>query len=430
MLMSSRSVLLVLVFCLPRLAVAARESQPPDPVGRALPATASLPSSLPASPLTAPVVEKIELPVPGKDGPAFYWLRKPAGYAPGQTPPLIIVLHGTDDTAEQMVGFWAARKMRIPPLIAAPQGVGPGWRDTDAAIIQAALKHLRANATFDPDRVLLAGFSAGGAMAYQMLYVDKLPVTAVAALANYVPPWIIDDQVRARQEVPVFYAVGMADVNHERMREGIRRLRSAGGRVDLYRPSLGHVLDESVGQAAVDWFFDRCGDKVTAVIDRAESGKTMADLPVVERIHDQRKWHEDVHAERAARVMEQIEAPGRQELRKAEGLVAESRPSDAVEVLERIEGRYGSGRLVAEARSLRLGLESDPAVRNELAARRTQWRADQAQKMYLEAQRLVAQREYSKAADQCRRIVDLYNDTPVAERARALLKMLEERKPR
>ena len=82
------------------------------------------------------------------------------------------------------------------------------------------------------------------------------PVTAVAALANYGPPWITDEQVRARRHVPVFYAVGMADVNHERMREGIGRVRSAGGRVDLYRPTLGHVLDPTVAQAAVDWWLN------------------------------------------------------------------------------------------------------------------------------------------------------------------------------
>jgi poly(3-hydroxybutyrate) depolymerase len=393
---------------------------------------ASRPASAPVSVLTPllseTTVEKIELPAPGKDGPAFYWLRKPAGYGAGQMPPLVIVLHGTDDTARQMVDFWSARSTRVSSLIAAPQGVGPGWRDSDTTIVRAMLKHLQGNLTYDPDRVLLAGFSAGGAMVCQLLYVEQAPVTAAAALANYVPPWLTDEQVKARRQVPVFYAVGMADVNHERMREGLQRLRSAGGRVDLYRPSVGHVLDEAVAQAALDWFFERCGESITAVLDRATASRTVADLPALERICDQRRWHEESHARRAARLMEEIESPGRDELRKARGLAAESRPADAVEVLDRIEGTFVAGRLVREAQTLRTRLEADPKVRQELAGRQARWRAAQALSMYTAAQKLVAQHKFDEAAEQCRRVADLYGETPSADRARSLLIILEKRK--
>jgi poly(3-hydroxybutyrate) depolymerase len=391
------------------------------------PASSSAPASMPVAASSEPTVEKTELPIPGRDGPAFYWLRKPAGYGPGQTPPLVIALHGTDDTARQMVDFWSARTMRVPVLIAAPQGVGPGWRDTDMAIVQAAMTHLKANVSFDNERVLLAGFSAGGAMSFQLLYVEKLPVTEVAALANYVPPWITDEQVQARRHVPVFYAVGISDVNHDRMREGILRLRSAGGRVDLYRPTLGHVLDPAVAQAAIDWFFERAAESVTANLDRA-AGRTMADLPVVERIWDQRRWYEETQVQRAVRLMEEIEAPGREELRRAEGLVAEGRSADAVGVLQQVEGRFGAGRLAREARTIRVRLESDPAVRLELADRQTRWRAEQALSMYTAAQRFVVQRHFDEAAEECRRVLDLYGDTPSAERAGKLLKILQERK--
>jgi len=397
-----------------------------EPASR--PAPSSVPASAPAPLLSEPSVEKIELPIAGKDGPAFYWLRRPAGCGAGQMPPLVIVLHGTDDTAKQMVDFWAGRVMRIQPLIAAPQGVGPGWRDSDTAIVRAMLEHLRASVTYDPQRVLLAGFSAGGAMVFQLLYVEQVPVTAAAALASYVPSWVTGEQVNSRREVPVFYAVGMADVNHERMREGLQRLRSAGGRVDLYRPSLGHVLDVEVAQAALDWFFERCGESVTAALDRVTAGKTVADLPIVEWICDQRRWYEESHVQRAARLMEEIESSGREDLRRARGFVAESRPADAVEVLQRIEGTYVAGRLVREAQSLRAQLEMDPKVRQEVADRQVRWRAAQALEMYTAAQKLVAQHKFDEAAEQCRRVLDLYGETASAERARTLLRILEKRK--
>ncbi|MGQ9651489.1 MAG: alpha/beta hydrolase [Phycisphaerae bacterium] len=355
-------------------------------------------------------------------------MREPAGYGPGQMPPLIVALHGTDETAEQMIEFWAARNMRIPPLIAAPQGVGPGWRESDTASIRAMFEHLEANVSYDAQRVLLTGFSAGGAMSFQLLYVESVSVTAVAALANYVPPWITGEQVKAKAQVPVFYAVGMADINHERMREGLQRLRAAGARIDLARPRIGHVLDSEVAQEAVDWFFDRCADQVGAALDRMAVTRLVADLPALDRMCEQRHWHEPSHVRRAEQLIGEIEAPGRLELVRARAFVAESRSVDAVELLQEVEGRFVAGPLAREAKTLRLHLESDPAVRRELADRLARRRAEQGLSMYANAQRLVVQGQFEEAAEQCRRIIDLYSETPAAERARTLLQLLENRK--
>ncbi len=412
-----------------RQPLAAAETRPADAIGRSLLSSAtSAPATAPAPLLSSPTIERVALAVPGRVGPAFYVLRKPAGYGPGQMPPLIIALHGTDDTAEQMVDFWAARSMRIRALIAAPQGVGPGWRDSDTVIIRAMLAHLQANVAYDAQRVLLACFSAGGAMSLQLLYVEQAPVTAVAALANYVPPWITDQQVKARLQVPVFYAVGMADINHEPMREGLQRLRAAGARIDLDRPRIGHVLDSDVAQEAMDWFFDRCADRVSAALDRMAAARITADLPSLDQVCRQRAWHEASHVRRAERLIEEIEAPGRLELVKARAFVAESRPADAVEVLQQVEGTFVAGPLSREAQDLRLRLEADPAVRREIADRLASRRAEQALSLYASAQRLVVQRQFDEAAEQCRRVIDLYAETPGAERARTLLQLLENRK--
>jgi len=66
-------------------------------------------------------------------------------------------------------------------------------------------------------------------------------------------------------------------------------------------------------------------------------------------------------------------------------------------------------------------------VRRETAERQTRRRAEQASSMYTTAQHLVVQRRFDEAAEQCRRVLDLYADTPSAERARALLTLLEKR---
>ena len=59
----------------------------------------------------------------------LYWLDRPAGYGLTDRPALLIVLHGTDDTAADAMQFWSTRQHELPILIAAPQSVGKGWSD-------------------------------------------------------------------------------------------------------------------------------------------------------------------------------------------------------------------------------------------------------------------------------------------------------------
>ena len=48
----------------------------------------------------------------------------------------------------------------------APQAGAPGWREADLLRLRETWDDLRQRVTFDPARVLLAGFSAGGAMTF------------------------------------------------------------------------------------------------------------------------------------------------------------------------------------------------------------------------------------------------------------------------
>ncbi|GMV96005.1 MAG: hypothetical protein AMXMBFR83_03740 [Phycisphaerae bacterium] len=386
---------------------------------------ASAPSSAPASPLERPVRLSIDVALPDEARPGRYELRLPAGYGAGQRPALVICLHGTDDDAGQAIAFWSARRSPLPLIFAAPQGRGRGWSEADLVLVRAMLADLNGRFGYDPQRVLLIGFSAGGAMTFELLYEEGLPVTAAAALASYVPPRLTREGVAARRNVPVFYAVGMDDVNHERMRVGLDFLRSAGANVEVYRPRIGHTLDAGVAQAALDWFFVRGRRALETALENAErSSDPAAAVAVLESIVDQSRWHEPDQVERARRALERIEQPGRAELLTATNLQAAGRPADAAERLAGVEATFGPGRLGREARRLRLSLEADPAVRDELARRRTRARAEQAQALFAAAQRSVAQGRLADAADRCRRILFEYADTPAADRARNLLNTL------
>jgi len=382
----------------------------------------------PATTIDQAVIEKIALPVTERAQPAYYWLKRPAGHGPGQRPPLLVCLHGTDDTAQQMVHFWAALQARLPIVMAAPRGRGKGWRETDLPIIRAMLADLQKNVSFDDRRVLLAGFSAGGAMTFQLLYAENFPATAVAALANYVPPPLTAEQIRAKRHIPAFYAVGMTDVNYERMRAGLELLRSAGANVELYRPPIGHVLDANVAQTALDWFFDQCARQQLAIIEEASTTKNIADIALkLERIVTQACWHEPEYVTQATDALTRIELPGRKVLSGVKQLIAENHQVEAIQTLNDLEDTYGQNRIGREAQALRTKLEADPLVQQLLELNKAQERADEALALYKQAQVLIAQKRLRAAADQCRRIVDQYSDTPSAKRAQYLLNLLEGR---
>lgn len=377
--------------------------------------------------LTTPGLDRIALPIEGR-GAAALWVWRPEGYAPGERPPLIVCLHGTDDTAEEILAFWRDRKMRIPAVLAAPQSVGKGWSSGDVPMIEATFDWLERHVWFDRHRVLLAGFSAGGAMTFQMIYHERAPVTAGVAMANYVPPRLTLEEVRARRDLPMFYAVGMADVNYDLMRKGLEFLRSADANVELYHPDLGHVLSPAVGQAAMDWFGELCHRQTERVIAQATDATDIGQAATrIERIVGQARWHDEKQVARAREVLAKLLAPGEADLRRVGELVEERQAVQAVELLRQVARTYGLSRLGVTARRQRDALLSDPNIRQQLADAEARRRAETAMSEYAAAQKMVAKGRLADAAAACRRIIADHGDTPAATRARRLLHMLEGR---
>src|SRR5690606_3427787 len=141
-----------------------------------------------------------------------------------------------------------------------------------------------------------------------LVYAEGLSFAGVAALANYVPPRLTEEQIRARRHVPVFYAVGIKDVNAGRMQIGLDLLRTCGANVDLYRPQIGHVLDSSVAQAALDWLMDRCDRRVTEIIQTARGAEDRAAAAIrLEGLIAQSAWHASAHVDASRRALAEIE---------------------------------------------------------------------------------------------------------------------------
>lgn len=375
---------------------------------------------------SAPTIRQVTLKSDG-----FYWIRHPAGWSPGDEPPLVICLHGTDDRAEDAISFWSALRPDFPAIWVAPQASGRGWSEADLPRLRETWADLRQRSTFDAGRVLVAGFSAGGAMAFHWLYVESFPATAVATLANYVPPPVKPEDVRRHKHVPVYYGVGMADINQNRMLAGLSMLRDNGVHVTVYRPFIGHTLSPEVGRQAIAWFERLCRDETRRRIERAaaeaDGGRQGPAAAGLERIIAQKRWHHPDDLLAAEESWAKITEAGRRKIREAQSMMTVGGGVEAVTALRQVEDAYSGSALASEARELRERLEQDPRVRQQLAEQERQRREKEAKDLFLHMQRLLAAGRFEDARKTCQTIVGIYGDTSLADRARGLLEKIPRR---
>ena len=115
-----------------------------------------------------------------------YVVRLPVGYSVANPQPqrLLVALHGCGDTAMNFA-TWAA----VPSALRDSQNyiaISIGGREnqcwnisTDAALVTAAISHVRSCFYVHQRRVVLAGFSSGGMLAYKMAMTDALKYAGV-----------------------------------------------------------------------------------------------------------------------------------------------------------------------------------------------------------------------------------------------------------
>lgn len=110
--------------------------------------------------------------------------------------PVVISLHGTLGSAEQMMGFADFRPIaeREKFLIVCPEGITQTWNDgrntkahaagiDDVSFIDELITHLISTYPADPKRVYVTGMSNGGFMASRLACELPHRIAAMAAVA-------------------------------------------------------------------------------------------------------------------------------------------------------------------------------------------------------------------------------------------------------
>jgi hypothetical protein len=262
--------------------------------------------------------------------------------------------------------------------------------------------------------------------------VEGFPATAVAVTANYLPPTVTVQMVEQRRDVPLFYAVGEADLNRARMREGLHLLRGAGARVTVRRPPIGHVLSRHIGQAALDWFASVCRKAAHRQLENArqiaEAGDEVYAGPAAAGLEDilrQRRTHFPDQIARAADLLKQLQQPANSALTEAARLVDCNKPLKARELLLDVEQRYHPSTLAAVARQRRLDVEALPGVAQGLAAMEREEARRRAADLWQAALLALADARIEEARRHCRNLLALYPSSEPAAEARLVLQKLQ-----
>jgi phospholipase/carboxylesterase len=200
----------------------------------------------------------------------------PAGKGPF---PTIVALHGWGASAHDLLGL-APLLMDGQALVLCPQGkveleVGPGMKGygwfplqpgtppdprefiAGATDLRAFLDEALAHYPVDREKVILAGFSQGGAMAYEVGLRHPERYAGVAALSTWLPPPLASslDKSEALAALPVLVIHGTRDPMVEIARGHSSRdaLQELG--VDLtYREfDMAHEIRHDALRTLIEW---------------------------------------------------------------------------------------------------------------------------------------------------------------------------------
>jgi len=204
----------------------------------------------------------------------------PAGDGPF---PVVIALHGWGAGAHDLLGL-APLLFDGQAVVLCPQGqvavpfgggqYGYGWfplRPGEATDVEAfrraadALKEFVDDALarypVDPRRVVAAGFSQGGMMAYHLALSDPSRFAGLVALSSWFPPQLVEELPPRpeHQGLPVLILHGTRDdrIEVEKARESREALRPYGVAMTYREFDMGHEIRPDALKVVLQWLKEK-----------------------------------------------------------------------------------------------------------------------------------------------------------------------------
>lgn len=204
----------------------------------------------------------------------------PAGDGPF---PTVIALHGWGASAHDLLGL-APLLLGGEALVLCPQGpvdvpIGPGmtghgWFPLEpgkppdpeefrkgAHALREFFAAARERYPLDPERVILLGFSQGGAMAYEWALSEPEAIRGLVALSTWLPEPLASavGTKPAQKDLPVLVLHGTEDpmVSVDMARASRERLRELGVQLMYRELEMGHEVSREALQVIVRWLEDK-----------------------------------------------------------------------------------------------------------------------------------------------------------------------------
>jgi predicted esterase len=179
-----------------------------------------------------------------------YLLQLPPEYKHSRSYPVLLVLHNGGEKPKEMLERWRELAQRHGYLLAAPawnNGFGQvySYSAGEHAVVLDVLRDLQRHFNVDSDRVFLAGFGEGGAMAFDVglshpdLFAGVVPIAAV-------PRFFATSYAANSQHLPFYVVSGMLHAN-----EGYKVLRK---QFDSWTAQGQPALWVDYRGRAVEWF--------------------------------------------------------------------------------------------------------------------------------------------------------------------------------
>jgi phospholipase/carboxylesterase len=193
------------------------------------------------------------------DSFASYYLLTPSGFKSTDKYPLIVSLHGAGEKGDRMVRYWKEAASNAGCVLCCPNSEGFSWDSKDIVRIVKIVEYVRQTYSIDPNRILLNGISAGGAVTYYLglslpNYFRCLnPMSA--AFGDAFKPLL--DKVKP---MPVYITHGAKDnvISPSAGTGAAQLLKQKGFDVTFVeKPNDGHQVPEGEQEAILKWFADR-----------------------------------------------------------------------------------------------------------------------------------------------------------------------------
>ncbi|HEV8580074.1 MAG TPA: alpha/beta hydrolase-fold protein [Thermoanaerobaculia bacterium] len=210
----------------------------------------------------------------------LYTSHVPAGDGPF---PAVIALHGWGASAHDLLGLapmlHGGRALVLCPQgpVAVPFGGGQygyGWfplrpgEPIDADSFRRASEALREfvgraldRYPIDREKVVVAGFSQGGVMAYDLALREPARFAGLAALSSWLPALLVEDlpKLPEHQGFPVLVMHGTRDdrIEVERARESREALRAFGVAITYREFEMGHEIRQDALGVLLQWLEEK-----------------------------------------------------------------------------------------------------------------------------------------------------------------------------